>query len=357
MKNRWLIVIPIISALLILVVFVLVTPDIARGQATIPTRTPVPDSPTDPPPEPTKDDNNGGGDDNDDDDRPPPSDTPQATLTPVPSSTSIPPTVLSSPTGTITAVAPSKTPTSTVIAATASTTATAAATATEISGTMLDEIAPGTTPLAFPVAGSPFPTAEPCGEPPTITTLTVAKVYGGPGSDYPVTDTLRSKEVRPIVGRAAYATWWLIQLDENYSQAWISDRAGTVQGFTGNVPIVKAPSINGASPTPGDKWDPTPAPICTPTATPTSDGAVISGSLLDTDSSSAEKVNTTSDIDMAADERNQMAEAAEPLELDIPPAATPTPNLLPIAGLVLIIAAIFVALFLRRNPSGGSPST
>jgi hypothetical protein len=46
-----------------------------------------------------------------------------------------------------------------------------------------------------------------------------------------------------------------------------------------------------------------------------------------------------------------MAEGAAPLEFEVQP-TTPTPNLLPIAGLVLVIAAIFVALFLRRNPGG-----
>jgi hypothetical protein len=210
--------------------------------------------------------------------------------------------------------------------------------------------------VVFPVVATSFPTAEPCGEPPTITTLTTANVYDGPGSDYPVSETLGAKEVRPIVGRAAYTTWWLIQLDGKFTQAWISDKAGTVQGFTGNVPIIEAPSINGASPTPGEQWDPTPAPICTLTPTPTSDGAVISGSIADGSGASSEKAKTISDIDMAADQRSQIAEAASPLELEIP-STTPTPNLLPIAGLVLIIAAVFVALFLRRSPGGGNPSS
>jgi hypothetical protein len=43
--------------------------------------------------------------------------------------------------------------------------------------------------------------------------------------------------------------------------------------------------------------------------------------------------------------------------LEVPSTTTPTPNLLPIAGLVLVIAAIIVALFLRRSSSRSGPST
>ena len=347
MKNSRFIFVPILFALLFSVVFILANPDRVVGQMTIPTRTPVPDSPTDPPPQPTDDDgDNGGGN------QPSPSDTPQPVYTALPPTAAVPatstPVTVQSPTpsGVNTAVAPTKTSPANALPAATVTTA----------GALIDKIVPGTTPITFPVLATSFPTAEPCGEPPTITTLTTANVYDGPGSDYPVGETLKAKEVRPIVGRAAIATWWLIQLDGKFKQAWISDKAGTVQGYTGNVPIIKAPSINGATPTPGDEWDPTPAPICTPTPTPTSEAAVISGSIADNSGSSSEKVKTTSDIDVAAEQRSQLAEAASPIELEVP-AAAPTPNLLPVAGLVLVVGAIFVALFLRRNPGGGDSSS
>ena len=302
---------------------------------TVPTRTPVPAAPTD-------------DDDDDDDNRPSPSDTPPPADTPIPptNTPALPNTVQPpTPTGTKTAVAPTQTSPGTPLPSNPTT--------TKVSGAPIDNIAPGTTPVAFPIVATSFPTAKPCGEPPTIRTLTTANVYDGPGSDYPVSETLGAKEVRPIVGRAAYTTWWLIQLDGKYTQAWISDKAGRVQGFTGNVPIIKAPLINGALPTPGEEWDPTPAPICTPTPTPTSDAAIITGSLIDDTSSSSEKVGIISEINVAEDQRSQIAEAASPLELEIP-STTPTPNLLPVVGLVLIIAAIIVAIFLRRNPSGGN---
>jgi hypothetical protein len=51
-----------------------------------------------------------------------------------------------------------------------------------------------------------------------------------------------------------------------------------------------------------------------------------------------------------------LAESAAPLELGVA-STTPTPNLLPIAGLVLVIAAIFVGLFLRRSTGGSDASS
>ena len=349
MKKSRFVFVPILFALLFSIVLALANPNKMLGQMTIPTRTPVPDSPTKPPPQPT--DDNGGGN------QPSPSDTPQPADTPVPSPTAVPPTNTAipantvqpaTPIGTNTAVTPTKTSPGSSLPTYPS--------ITRISRAQIDKIAPGTTPVAFPVVATSFPTAEPCGEPPTITTLTIANVYDGPGSDYLVSETLGAKEVRPIVGRAAHTTWWLIQIDGKFSQAWISDKAGTVHGFIANVPIIEAPAINGALPTPGKQWDPTPAPICTPTPTPTSDPTIISGSLADGSSSSSEKVGTISDVNVAADQRNQIAEAAPPLELEVP-SATPTLNLLPIAGLVLIVAAIFVALFLRRSPGEGDSSS
>ena len=353
MKNSRLIFVPLLFALLFAVVGLLASPDRTFGQMTIPTRTPVPNSPTEPPPQPT-DDNGGGGGDNGGGDKPSPTNTAQPANTPVPPTAVVPTATGGSPTSTVDA-AQSPTPGGTNVPVSPGAT-NAAATATT-AGSLIDKIFPGTTPVTFPIAARSFPTAEPCGEPPTITTLAIANVYDGPGSDYPVNETLGADEVRPIVGRAAYATWWLIQLDGRYKQGWISDKAGIVQGFTGNVPIIEAPAINGALPTPGDNWDPTAVPVCTPTPTPTSDGAVITGAIdNDGNSSSAEKIKVDSDIDTAAEQRTQIAESASPIELEVP-ATMPTPNLLPIAGLVLIVAAVFVALFLRRSPGGGDTSS
>ena len=358
MQYSRLIIVPIILALLFSAVFMLANPERVQGQLTIPTRTPVPPDNPDPPPDDDDDDGgndgdngNGNGGDNDGGSQPSPTDSAQPTATNAPVQTLAPATNTPPPA--------SPTPGAT-------STADAQPTATIDLDSQIDQIAPGSTPVEFPILATAYPTAEPCGEPPTFTTLTTANVYAGPGSDYPVQETLADDEARPIVGRAANATWWLIQLDGKYQQGWISDKAGTVQGYIGNLPLIEAPTINGALPTPGEEWNPTPAPICTPTPTPTSDGAVISGEVVDYGDSSSDRINTTGettadddlavDIAAAEEQRAEAAEAAAPLELDVP-ATTPTPNLLPIAGLVLIIAAIFVALFLRRNPGGSDSSS
>ena len=355
MKNNRLVFVPLLFALLFAILFVVANPYRAHGQMTIPTRTPVPDD--------GGGDNgggdNGGGDngggDNGDNNQPPPADTPQPVDTALPPPVAVPAT--NTPAGP--GLLQSPTPIRTISAS--SPTATSPGDdlpdGTE-TGVVIERLAPGSTPVVFPIVAKVYPTAEPCGEPPTITTLTTANVYEGPGSDYPISETLGAKEVRPIVGRAAFATWWLVQLDGKFNQAWISDKAGTVQGYTGNIPVIEAPSINGALPTPGEEeWDPTPLPICTPTPTPTSDGAVISGSIAEGSSSSSDKVQAAApEIEEVVEQRSEIAEAAPPLELEVP-STTPTPNLLPIAGLVLVVAAIFVALFLRRSPSGDDPTS
>lgn len=346
----------ILSILLLSAIFAFANPDGTLAQMTIPTRTPVPSNP---PPQPTIDNgggNNGGGNNgggNNDNGQQAPTATVQTVATVVPPTISVPSTNTAIP---ITVGSPTATGTNSAIAPIQTSTVEVPPTATQELGATIDQIAPGSTPVEFPIVATAYPTAEPCGEPPTFTTLTTANVYGGPGSDYPVRETLAADEVRPIVGRAASATWWLIQLDGKYQQAWISDKAGSVQGNTGNIPIIEAPSINGAFPTPGEDWDPTPAPVCTPSPTPTSDSAVITGSIINYSDSSSDKVNTSSAIDIAAEERIEIAEAAAPLELDVP-TTSPTPNLLPIAGLVLVVAAVFVALFLRRSPGGGNTSS
>ena len=378
MNGRRLIFALLLFSLLFSLVFVLANPGNVRGQMTIPTRTPVPggDSPTDTPP----DDNgggdngggdngggdNGGGDNGDGGGQTSPTNTPavQNTIAPLATSTRSSTAVATSEAGIIQPPG---------AWSTATATATSALSA-PLTQKQINALAPGSTPISFPAVPSSFPTAGPCGEPPTFTTLTTANVYLGPGSDYPSSDTLAANEVRPIVGRAAYATWWLIQLDGKYTQGWISDKAGAVQGYTGNVPIIIAPAIKGAFPTPAPRWNPTAAPICTPTATPTGDAALIGGliasadtdvaaeaqneqsvQITDSGSVAAESGQTSENGSVSSEQRSQFAEAASPLE--VPSTSAPTPNLLPVAGLVLVIAAVFVALFLRRSPSRSDPSS
>lgn len=111
-------------------------------------------------------------------------------------------------------------------------------------------------------------TALPCGVPPTVQALGLVNVRLGPGVDYEPVSSMVYLEVRPIIGRAEFANWWLIQLPGNDS-GWVSDQAVVVRGYTGLVPIVDPPAIDGATPTPGPLWQPTPNPVCTPLPTPT----------------------------------------------------------------------------------------
>jgi hypothetical protein len=120
---------------------------------------------------------------------------------------------------------------------------------------------------AFP-AGAILPTAVPCGEPPTVQAQAGVNVRLGAGTDYGVQSGLLAGEVRPIVGRAGNAQWWLIELPGG-KQGWVANQWVTVQGYTGNLPLVPPPPLGNATPTPGPIWRPTANPACLPTPVPT----------------------------------------------------------------------------------------
>lgn len=120
--------------------------------------------------------------------------------------------------------------------------------------------------VATPVGGF-LPTASACGTPPTVQTRGNTLVRSGPGTTYPSVGQLVYLEVRPIAGRAGDAAWWLIAL-ANGQTGWIANEVVVVHGYTGDVPIVAAPAINGQTPTAGAPWQPTAVPGC-PTSTPT----------------------------------------------------------------------------------------
>jgi LPXTG-motif cell wall-anchored protein len=136
--------------------------------------------------------------------------------------------------------------------------------------------------IAYTPVGGFVPTAESCGVPPTIKVQNPTNVRLGPGTNYPIVGQLVFLEVRFILGRAADAAWWLIQLDDG-NTGWVADNIVSIQGYIGGVPIVPAPAINGQTPTPGTLWNPTPLPFCTvtptatavPSATPSPTTAVI----------------------------------------------------------------------------------
>lgn len=281
---------------------------------TVPTRTP-----TSAPPEPTDDDNGGGGGDGG-----------GSNPTPVPSS---PP------------------PTATAVPVT----------------------------LAPTPDGGILPTAEACGSQPTVRALNTVNVRLGPGTTYEAATQLVYLEVRYIVGRAATAEWWLIELDDGET-GWVADAAVVVSGYTDIVPIVPPPPVNGATPTPGAPWHPTPPPMCTvtptatppPTETPTATPQPTNTATATAEMAAAAEAGgtapapsatptvaathtavptpsaTTESQAAAIDTTNSTQPTAVPLDNDVAPPAT-TPNFLPIAGLILIAAAIFVAIARRQQ--------
>ena len=116
--------------------------------------------------------------------------------------------------------------------------------------------------------GGYIATAQPCGTPPTVQARGLVNVREGPGLDYEPISSLVYLEVRPIIGRAEFATWWLIELPDDET-GWVANQAVAVQGYTGAVPIVDPPELNDVTPTPGPTWEPTPNPECTPMPTTT----------------------------------------------------------------------------------------
>lgn len=107
-------------------------------------------------------------------------------------------------------------------------------------------------------APSPVPTAAP-GVPtvvaPQATVATNAlNVRGGPGTDYPIVNTLTLGATCPIVGRNAASTWWNIRCAGGVT-GWVSGPLVVVTGSTANVPVV---NVN----------PPPPPPTPTPTTVP-----------------------------------------------------------------------------------------
>ncbi len=246
-----------------------------------------------------------------------------------------------------------------------------------------------------------LPTAQPCGEPPTVLANNTINVRVGPGTDYALLDQIVFLEVRPIIGRSQYSEWWLIQL-ANGEQGWIANGFGEIHGYTGGVPLVEAPPLNGETPTPEAEWNPTPNPTCTvtPTATATSEPAATleptatavpshTPTVTPETEAIAETINTESEelpantpeptrdensaatsiaatvasqeepkstptAEPASNNSSDNNQNAEPIQatavplIDEPP--TETPNFLPIVGLILVAGGVF-AFIIRRQSS------
>lgn len=219
-----------------------------------------------------------------------------------------------------------------------------------------------------------LPTAEACGEPPSARANNNINVRRGPGTDYDILSTLFAGEVRPILGRAEFAEWWVIELADG-REGWVASFTVTVNGYTGNVPLVAPPTLNGSTPTPGPLWQPTPQPDC-PTATPTTAPTATATAVPPT--AAPEQDNTTAGTTQAPETAvtaSTTSPPAPPAPLaDNAPTATPATtvaitgqqaaataqplasdqdqgsnsNLLLIAGIGLIVLGIVGTIVIRR---------
>ena len=201
--------------------------------------------------------------------------------------------------------------------------------------------------------------------------------FAGPSPEYPLAGLIGESEVRPVVGRAAFANWWIVQLDGSGRVGWVSDDLGTVHGFTGRVPIITAPDLNGVAPTPGGTlWSPTPSAACDapellvgavvdeeatgfnvvpPSGKPDSLDALYDGFEAQQPASgdtAGEQPATT--VTGPENLVNELADSAQPLDLSS--SAQQLPNLMPVAGFVLILAAVIVGLMARRGRSSSEVS-
>jgi hypothetical protein len=218
---------------------------------------------------------------------------------------------------------------------------------------------------------------NPCDETPYIQALSRITVHAGPGLNYPAISTLERDELRPITGRAGFATWWQIQVRPNLL-GWVLDEEVAEFGNTASVPIVEPPMLNGITPTPGVAWDPTPLPFvpCLPTETPTPDpdGVTTTGSdeagggtVQETESGATETaesagmVNGNEALPVPGESDSSLAGGVGVAERGLAASRNDTARnnslnlILPLVGIGLIGAGILLAL-LARNRSSTPPA-
>lgn len=131
---------------------------------------------------------------------------------------------------------------------------------------------PTAVPTAIVIAPTPIggflPTAEPCDVDPTVFALAATNVREGPGLQYDVVAVLVYLEVRPIIGRSGSIPFWQLELSDG-RKGWVDAMVVSTQGNTSVIPIVSAPILDGATVTPGPRWNPPLPPGCDILATRT----------------------------------------------------------------------------------------
>lgn len=218
-----------------------------------------------------------------------------------------------------------------------------------------------------------------CSDTPYVEAIRRVIVYAGPGIDFGPVATLEEDEMRPIVGRAGFATWWQILVD-NKTVGWVADTEVNEYGDTALVPVVAPPAINGNTPTPGAQWNPTPLPLltCVPTptatatttGTPASEPSGIESAANEINEETAGSLDVTATPEMVSaivesapnsgagdsvtqpDEEITIGSGVSSRGSEASRAASPTSMMnlvLPLAGLALIGGGIILALMSRTR--------
>lgn len=224
----------------------------------------------------------------------------------------------------------------------------------------------GVTPTPGPFWNPTPSPACACFTPPSLQPLfEPTNVRGGPGSDYEVIAIVTRRDMSLIIGRYAFGEWWQIQLEDGRS-GWIVNSAVQVYGYTGLIPTVEPPLINGATPTPGPVWNPTPIPGCLVTATPTTTAAHQATPLpptatLTPAAAAATPTATTATTAVptaegAATATVQPATTAAPLPTPTSPVVAPegrNTNWLLIAGGALVVTGLAGFILTRNRGAAG----
>ena len=171
-------------------------------------------------------------------------------------------------------------------------------------------ITPTETPIPVTVVNTPeggyYPTAEPCSNQPTVIASNNTNVRSGPDISFDIVGQILFLEVRPIIGRAQNANWWLITLGDG-SEGWVFDEVVTVSGYVDIVPTLNEPTGNGPI------WNPTPNPSCTVTPTP----------VIPTETPTLVPTATATAVAESSTAENTIAEES-PTETVVPPTEPPT---------------------------------
>ena len=109
---------------------------------------------------------------------------------------------------------------------------------------------------------------------PIVTTITIANIRGGPGTNYNIVGVIPLGGTAPVAGKNADSTWWYIQFAGGAGgYAWIAASVTTATCIPATLPIIAAPPAPVILPT--NTPEPGAPPPPPASATPTSSGGLI----------------------------------------------------------------------------------